>query len=617
MSRYLPLVLVPVLVCTALVRGDDARPAQAPPLESRVGRTITVVEGQKATDKATITHVWRLADGSPVMQARSLATGLQLTLVENTKATGNMERIKVHRWTRDGVAPAGCPMMPMPVARPATPPAAPMTVAKTDKVVTTEGGLMPVMPKKEDPRTITTVAATKPAAPPVAAKVETKPAPAPVAAKVETKPAPVAAKVETKPTPVATPAPVAAKVETKPAPVAMKAEAKPMPTAMTPAAPAMKPATPAPIQTVQATAQPRPVAAPISAPMPPPGVAGRPHMIGGAEVITVTENGKPRQFKVIGTARDAGGMMLQRAQALDNGQIILLNCAGGCVTPCVTPQPCPPVIVRETKPCPPPVVVKQAPPAPVAQAPAPKMETVKPTPAPVAAPCPPAVACQQPACNSCNDKGCDGCGKVAREKKWRTAKDVAMIDVPVPGVMLNAAGGFPSGPPPQPLIPSFCSANSSSVRAALCMGPLVPFKCMYQPFTPPMNALICNGITMAANDPVEGEAIKNTLYLINVLQSSREWENRQWAADRLQMAQLPQIKPYVEDCLMSAAQYDRAPHVKATAIRTLVQMRSMRPDLMGLLAQSMASGDPMVMQAAGKAIETLMKGNVQQAAMPK
>src|SRR5262245_14471774 len=223
MSRYLPLVLVPVLACTVLVRGDD-KPAQAPPLESRVGRTITVVEGQKATDKATITHVWRLADGSPVMQAQSLTTGQQLTLVENMKATGNMERIKVHRWTKDGVAPAGCPMMPMPVV---TKPAAP-TVAKS--VATTEGGLMPVMPKREEPKTIPTAAATKPVPSPTATavvtKVETKPAPAatpaPFAVKVEAKPAPAAM-----PAQVATPAPVAARVETKPAPVAAKVETKP------------------------------------------------------------------------------------------------------------------------------------------------------------------------------------------------------------------------------------------------------------------------------------------------------------------------------------------------------------------------------------------------------
>lgn len=582
MTRYLPLLLAAWLTSGGLVQANDGMPT----LESRVGRTITVVEAQKPNEKAMITHVWRLADGSPVMQAKSLATGLQMTIVENPKATTVAERIKVHRWTKEGVAPAGCPMMPVAKSAPVAPSAPPAAMKSGKAVATTEGGLLPVLTKKDEAKPVTTVAATQPA-----------------------KPAPTNTPVANAPRSSV----AVAKPESKPVMPVVKSEPKQMPT-MAKTAPSM-PAAPSMIKPAQAVvvAQPAPAGAAVVAP--------KPHLVGGREVITITENGKPRQFMIVGQGTNANGVMLTRCQAMDNGEIVTLNC-GNCGTNNCAPV-CPPVKCEPVKPCPPPVVVKTMPPPPqvakVEPAKPPVMEKVTPPPPPVAKtePCPP--VCDTKCAPVCDDRklckdDCDRHGR--RGKRVKCDDDVGMINVPVPGVALGSAG-FPSCPPPQPLVPSFCTANSTSVRCALASPLLVPLKCMYQPFTPCMNATIATGIGLAAKDPMEAEAIQNTLYLVNVMQTSREWENRQWAADRLVMASLPTLKPYVEDCLMAAAQYDRAPHVKASAIRTLAVLKPMRPDLMGLFAQSMGDPHPMVQQAAGQAIESLMKGSMQQAGYQK
>jgi hypothetical protein len=358
-----------------------------------------------------------------------------------------------------------------------------------------------------------------------------------------------------------------------------------------------------PAQAVVVQPAPKAPAAPVA--------ANRPHLIGGCEVITVTENGKPRQYKVVGQAGN-----LRRCQALDTGEYITLDCGACGTNQCVPTMPCPPVV---TKPCPPLVVVKPAPPPP----PVAKVEPIKPpvmekvTPPSVVktepAPCPP-VACEPKCATVCDDGKCDD--RVRSGKRVKCDDDIGMINVPVPGVALGSIGSS-AGLPPQPLVPSFCTANSTSVRCALNSPLLVPLKCMQQPFTPCMNATICTGIGLASKDPVEAEAIKNTLYLVNVMQTSREWENRQWAAERLAMASLPTLKPYVEDCLMVAAQYDRVPHVKASAIRTLAVLKPMRSDLMPFLAASMGDAHPMVQQAAGQAMDSLMKGAMQQVGYQK
>lgn len=131
-----------------------------------------------------------------------------------------------------------------------------------------------------------------------------------------------------------------------------------------------------------------------------------------------------------------------------------------------------------------------------------------------------------------------------------------------------------------------------------------------------MNSQITAGIY--EQNGANGEAMANTLHLINVLAQSKEWENRQWAAQRLQLATMPTVRPYVEDALVAAAQNDRAPMVKVAAIRTLAGMKSTRQDVLAMLTYAAVDADPRIKEAANEAITSINKSyGVQQAGYNK
>jgi len=568
MLRFAPALLVCLLACTSQAAADDAFPS----LDQRLGKTITVVEKNYPTEKAVITQVWRMEDGSPVMQAKTQTSNIEMTLVENTNAKAAAERIKIYRWV-NGVRPANCPVAPQVVTqvkaseKAVTTNVATTRTATTDKVAATDGGLVPVLPKKTDVKAVTTVSNDVPV---VNVPVNPK----------TTVPAPVV--VQQAPS---VPVSVPVKQITPPAVINT--------TVVTPPAPAPQ-AAPAPAAAQKVTST----------------TNGR-ELVGGCEVITVTENGVARKYKILGTSRDRHGVMTHRCQALDNNEIVTLNC-DNCGTACAAPAKveCAPAKVACT-------------PAPVACVPAPvKCEPAKTVCPPVVAkvevkPCEPAkVACEpakvacEPAkpcvtgtkacdpcanaksicdsslcgkcglaagsCDACSGKDCTDCdtahGRRVRGHRVRGGYD-SEINVPVPGVRLSTVNGVPGGPPPQPSVPAFCTMN-----------------------------------------PGNGEAVANTMHLINVLSQSGEWENRQWAATRLQQATLPTVRPYVEDALVAAAQHDRAPMVKVAAIRTLASMKSTRQDVLAMLAQATGDMDPRIKEAASEAMSSIMKANgVQQA----
>lgn len=621
MSRIAPALLVCLLATSCHAFADDAFPA----LDQRLGKTITVVEKNYPTEKAIITQVWRLDDGTPCMQAQMTGSNMQLTLVENLQAKSAVDRIKIYRWT-NGVCPAGCPVPPskpvvMETAKAAKPvetvkstnvtqPAAFTTTTASTKVVAMEGGLVPVMPKKEEAKPITTVAAATPAVASMPAKTEV--------ARVATTP------VMKQPV-VMTTTPVKSPVTTSP----VKQQVVPSANVAHSTAPAVI-KTPAPVLAVQAT-----TAAPV---VTTPAPANQRELIGGCEVITVTENGVTRKYKVLGTARDKHGVMTHRCQALDNNEVVTLHC-DQC-TPCAQPKvecaapvaKCEPVkTVCPPAPCK--VEVKACEPAKVVCAPAqPACEPAKVAcdPVKVCAPvatkaCDPCAdskaglctKCGQAAgsCDACRGKcvdgDCDDAGRRGRRIKGHRVR-TDDINVPVPGVRLSASNGTPGGPPPQPEVPAFCTMNSSSMRAYYSAPQLVPFACLNPPFGDCMNAQITMGMYQMNNG--QGDAVANTLHLINVLAQSKEVENRQWAAQRLEQATLPTVRPYVEDALMTAVQMDRSPAVKVAAIRTLTSLKSTRPQVVALLSQACMHEDPRIREAAGDAINQMMKqAGIQQA----
>jgi hypothetical protein len=614
MSRIASALLVCLLATSCHVWADDAFPA----LDQRLGKTITVVEKSYPTEKAIITQVWRLDDGTPCMQAQILGSNMQLTLVENLQAKTAVDRIKIYRWT-NGECPTGCPVPPSkPVVmettksaksvetvktmKDAQPAVSTASSAATSKVTAMDGGLVPVVPKKEEVKPITAVAGTTPAVASKPAQVEV----AKVASTPVMKPSAV----------MMTTTPVKAPVTSSPAPVQ--------------SVPALSTAQSVPPVVTKTSAPVVPVQATTSSAATSTASAGR-ALVGGCEVITVTENGVARKYKVLGTARDKHGVMTHRCQALDNNEVVTLHCdqCSPCAQPkveCAAPvAKCEPVKTA----CPPApckVEVKACEPAKVVCAPAkPVCEPAKVAcePVKVCAPvstkaCDPCADSKAGICSKCgqaegscddcrgkcSDGNCDDTGRRGRRiKGYRVRTDD--INVPVPGVRLSASNGTPSGPPPQPEIPAFCTMNSSSIRAYYSAPQLVPFACLNPPFGDCMNAQISMGMYQMNHG--QGDAVANTLYLINVLAQSKEVENRQWAAQRLEQATLPTVRPYVEDALMSAIQMDRSPAVKVAAIRTLTSLKSSRPAVVALLTQACLHEDPRIREAAGDALNQLMK----------
>lgn len=594
MCRVAPALLVCLLACTSAAQADDAFPA----LDQRLGKTITVVEKNFPTEKAVITQVWRLADGTPVMQATTNTSKTELTLVENTKAKSAAERIKLYRWV-NGVRPTGCPVAP--AADAAVKQVGHQVPVDGDKVQSVDGGLIPLLPRNEV------------AKPVVSAPVASQP--------IKSEVAPVRKEVAAPATIKNT---VSVPVVPTQVPVSVQA---------------------APVQTTPA-----------------PAAATTRELVGGCEVITITENGKARKYKILGTARDAHGVMTHRCQALDNNEVVTLNC-DSCGTACApktacapvacAPAPvkcepckpaCPPVVAKtECKPCEPAKVACD--PCKTVAAPAKVCDPCKTVAAPVKAcdpcatkacdpcatttkacdPCATAKACDSHCaaskCATCGgpEGSCDACSKHGvghgrSHRGHRVREDE--INVPVPGVHLTAVNGTPGGPPPQPMVPAFCTMNSSSIRCYMNSPNVVPYYCLNQPFGDGMNDRIMAGIHQM--NPGNGDAVANTMQLINVLAQSKEWENRQWAAQRLEQATLPTVRPYVEDALLTAAQNDRAPLVKVAAIRTLASMKSTRPEVLNMLAHASVDMDPRVKEAANDVISSMMKaGMVQQAGYSK
>ena len=128
MSRFLlSTALVIALAAAGRVQGQPAGPA-APPLEKRVGRTITVAQANRPAEKCYIEQVWRTPDGRPAMRARSLETGEMMTILETPHASAAADRFRVFRWGQDGTPPPGTPLPPPTTTQSATPPPAAPTL---------------------------------------------------------------------------------------------------------------------------------------------------------------------------------------------------------------------------------------------------------------------------------------------------------------------------------------------------------------------------------------------------------------------------------------------------------------------------------------------------------
>jgi len=112
MSRSgISLTLVLALAWVTLAQGQTPGQSASSP-EARVGKIITVTEVNRSPEKCLVLQVWRLSDGSPAMQAKSVETGEMMSIVESATADSSGQRFRVFRWGSQGVPPAGCPVPP-------------------------------------------------------------------------------------------------------------------------------------------------------------------------------------------------------------------------------------------------------------------------------------------------------------------------------------------------------------------------------------------------------------------------------------------------------------------------------------------------------------------------
>jgi hypothetical protein len=109
-SRFMKTLLT-ATACGGLVWGQSANPTP-PPLESRIGKVITVQEANRPAEKCVILKVWHSPDGKPVMQAQGVQSGAMMTIVEQPNATVPAEHFRVFHWGADGQPPQGCPLPP-------------------------------------------------------------------------------------------------------------------------------------------------------------------------------------------------------------------------------------------------------------------------------------------------------------------------------------------------------------------------------------------------------------------------------------------------------------------------------------------------------------------------
>jgi hypothetical protein len=562
-------------------------PAAPPPLESRVGKTITVVEPNKPQERAVIMQVWRLPDGRPAMQAHSLTTGEPLTIVEDDKAATASERFRIFRWKADGTAPEGCPKPPE----------------------------KPVVLETAKPQPVQQVAAQQPA------PVMPQQVPSTLTARQQGMASAYVYNQQ--------PAPSAYVRGTQTAPV-MQAEGRMLPNGTTSAY-------------VRTSMQDPPKPIEPGASLPKPGTPSTPPAAGpignqavmrtpdGRQIIAVTEPGQPpRQCVILGHVTQPDGTRGTRVQALDNGEIMFLvgcclenNCCPTC-TPCAPAkpslpklfskpkvEPCPPVVVQQPE-LPKPVVIQKAEPPKVEIKPEPpkvvekKQEPVK-APVVVETPKAPPVAVVP-------------------------AKAEEPLQVPVPLVPLATTDPSPNVPPPQPPMKPYHTQHSPAWKAyeadkmpemptgyqggaapAVTYGePMVmPSKAGDRascttwgtgPFVPVTQLPISTGIDIVYND-VQAEAAKRTVFLLTVLRTSSHPENRIWAADRLKCVNDCNIKPYVVDALQNTAKTDPAPLVRIAAMASLTDLGAHTPATVNVLEQALQDKDPRVRDCA----ETCLK----------
>lgn len=173
-----------------------------------------------------------------------------------------------------------------------------------------------------------------------------------------------------------------------------------------------------------------------------------------------------------------------------------------------------------------------------------------------------------------------------------------MLPVPVPHMGL--CGMKPGCSPAMPCIEPYNTMESPAMRAFYRDHPAYGVSASLQIYKAcaAMQQRIGCGISACYNDPAQAEAVKNTIFLMAVLQKSQHVANRTWAAERLQQVSDESMKPYAVEVLVGSCLADPVPAVRVAALASLGAMKADTPAVREMLAYTSRDMDPIVRKQA-------------------
>lgn len=198
-----------------------------------------------------------------------------------------------------------------------------------------------------------------------------------------------------------------------------------------------------------------------------------------------------------------------------------------------------------------------------------------------------------------------------------SAGSTSLAPVPMPFVPMVSDKPRPDLPPPQPPIQPFNTLQVAAVQNPHQFPNIVPPVVPSQPnaaatpvvwargpLIPPQQSPVQSLAVQAGSTGTEALALRNTLFLVNVLQTSGSPQQREWAAAKLAVIE-PNRYPFAVEALVQAARHDPHPAVRIKAIQSLAIVRADTPAVRQTLQSALADADPRIREQAGYALQLL------------
>ncbi|GBD35056.1 hypothetical protein HRbin36_00160 [bacterium HR36] len=210
---------------------------------------------------------------------------------------------------------------------------------------------------------------------------------------------------------------------------------------------------------------------------------------------------------------------------------------------------------------------------------------------------------------------------VAKPGTTVPSTDTVNAPVPMPLVPLVTDKARPDAPPPQPRIQPFNTMQVAAVQnphqfpqlapplvPSQPSAPATPVSWTRGPLIPPHQSPVSALALQSSQNGTEALALRNTLFLTNVLQASGSPQQREWAAARLAVIE-PNRYPFAVEALVHAAKHDPHPAVRIKAIQSLALMRADTPNVRQALDLARRDADPRIREQANHALQLLGDAN--------